>query len=142
MKAVNTKLERNILNLQEGDLPWGNPKFYSKDISVAIPPIEWKIDNEPDEDLDPEVSATRLKEADGEILEGPWEFNMADWGYRPGTREHVHYNWISNPVDNPTIADLIDKVNAYLRETADFHGFIEYFVVNHEERLIFVDLGS
>ena len=139
----NLNLERTVMDLQEGDQPWGNPKFYQDDIRVPFAPFEWRIDNDPDGDLDPEVMASPLADPDGELLEGQWQFVTGAWGYKPSSnRESVHYNWTSKPVESPTVGDLIDKVDVYLEETADFHSFIEEIVVNQDEKLIYISLGS
>ena len=133
----------------EGDQPWGDPRVYEDRFSEAVCPSEWRVDGDPDEDPNLEVLSSRLTTNEGARIQGDWKFVINSWGYRPKTCQDdvawedltVRYQWSSHWVTDPTIADLIEKVNTYLRDTGDFHTFIDSIELDCSESVVFVELG-
>jgi len=143
--TINTN--HDVMTLNEGDQPYGNPKFYEKEYLTAECPHEWHEDNDPDWYL----KDFRITHG-GKPLTGKWQVACGAWGYTPTAfttdKDLSHdertgwYDWLSNPITNPTSTALVDKVNTYLRDTCDFHSFVECLYIDRENRVIGVSLGS
>ena len=138
------------LILIEGDHPWGDPSVFEDRFSEAVCPSEWCFDGDPGAALNPEILSSRLTTNEGVCVQGDWKVVISSWGYRPKISQDdvawedltVRYQWSSHRVTDPTIADLIEKINTYLRDTGDFHTFIDSIELDNSERVVFVELGS
>ena len=96
------------------------------------------------------VEGERLA-VEGKPLIGKWQVSCYGFGYTPTAlttdkdlpfyeRSNL-YDWLSKPITNPTTLSVVDKVNTYLRDTCDFHKFVDGLSIDRMNRVIGVSLG-
>jgi hypothetical protein len=89
---------------------------------------------------------------EGKPLIGKWQVSSYGFGYTPTAfttdkdlpcdKRSNLYDWLSKPITNPTTLSVVDKVNTYLRDTCDFHKFVDGLSIDRKNSVIDVSLGS
>ena len=139
---------KEVIKLKEGDQPYGDPELYRGEYCSAQAPREWYVNEDPEWI----IRDFPLFDTEGNRLRGKWRVFCEGWGYTPTAwttdkalpveEKTGQYEWLSDPITNPTSGDLVDKVSTYLRETCDIHRFLESYYLDRGNRTIGVSLGS
>ena len=74
-------------------------------------------------------------------LPGKWRVVLHASGHIDGSKAHRNFSWYSSQV-KPTLENVVAKVDRYLKDSGDWHGFLASIRINHKDRTLWCVLES